>query len=379
MDRGYYAKLVEELPFQPIADTPTVKHYTDWRVYEERFSLENSTVEDRLPGVLEGLKYSVALGVDARVLEEPRGAKLSVFRGGWDGDPKPMSLVGVHSRMHAYHAYRWSLGLLVTFDDYTDFGDFTILSLGGDGYTGHHAFIKIGKGSRGRIYIVDYAGPTRGLKTFIVEGLVGEDAEVELNILSLHSREHAVYTLAHIVSGDGSSVKSRVLSLGGAMSRLQVDYIVEGEKAKLSALASAVSRSDAKADVILNSVNKGPESDVTVSARGAVFNRGYLALRGSAIVGKEARWASSEIELQVILMGDEARGHAVPVLEIHSGDVAKANHAAGISHILEEQKFYLKARGLSDEEVSALLIGGIIEYSGLVGELQLDPLELLKI
>lgn len=379
MDRGYYRRLVEELPFQVIADTPTVKYYTDWRVFEERLGLGESTVEDRIPGILKHLELNAILGVDAIIGREVEGVRVKVFRGDWDGEPRPMSFIGVHSKMHAYHAYRWNLGLLVDVGDNVDFKDLHIVSLGGNGYTGHHVMLRVGEGARGRVFLVDYAGPSRGLKTLFLEGVVGDGANIEFNILSIHSREHAVYTLAHVTSGRESNVTSRVLSLGGAMSRLQVDYIVAGERARLRAVASAVSRANAKADVILNSVNKGPESDVLVNARGAVFNKGYLALRGSAIVGKEARWASSEIEIQVTLLGDEAKGYAVPVLEIHSGDVAKANHAAGISHILEEHRFYLKSRGFSDDEVAELLIEGILEYSGLLGELQLNPRDLLEI
>ncbi|MEM0366697.1 MAG: SufD family Fe-S cluster assembly protein, partial [Acidilobaceae archaeon] len=111
----------------------------------------------------------------------------------------------------------------------------------------------------------------------------------------------------------------------------------------------------------------------------AVLSKGYLALRGSAIIGEEAKQASSEIEFQVVIMGDEARGFAVPVLEIHSGDVAKANHAAGISHILEEQRFYLKSRGLSDSDIERILISSILAFSQLTEDLGIDPMSLLKI
>ncbi len=379
MGRDEYRRLIQELPFQRIADTPTVKYYTDWKVFEERFNIESSTREDDIPRVLEHLNYNAVLGVKARVVSEPTGVRISVMGEGDEVDSKPMSLVGIHSKMHAYHAYRWNAGLIVDVGREASFGDLIIASLGGNAYTGHHLILRVGDNARGRILLVDYAGPSKGLKTFVVEGVVGRGAKVDLDILSLHSRDHASYSLTHIVIGEEGDVRSRLLSLGGAMSRVQVDYIVEGEKAKLSVLASAVAREHTKSDVILNSVNKGAESEVVVNARGAVLNKGYLALRGSAIIGGEARQASSEIEIQVILMGEEAKGYAVPVLEIHSGDVAKANHAAGISHILEEQRFYLKSRGLSEEDLSRLLVTGILGFSGLIEDLRLDPLEIMTL
>ncbi len=379
MDRSSYQRLVQELPFQHIADTPTVKYYTDWRIFEERFNLEYSRVENEIPEVLNNLSYHALLGVKTKVLREPTGVRLSELDEMFREDVKPMNLIGVRNKMQAYHAYRWNTGLLVEVDEKISFGELVIASLGGDAYTGHHVVLRIGNNTSGRVILLDYAGPSMGLKTLMVEGIIGEKANIDLDIIALHSRSHTVYNLTHIVLGNESNVMSRVLSLGGAMSRVQVDYIVEGERAKLSALVSAVAREDTRSDVILNSVNKGSESEVIINARGAVLERGYLALRGSAVIGKEAKQASSEIEIQVIIMGDNAKGYAVPILEIHSGDVAKANHAAGISHILEEHRFYLKSRGLSEVDSLKLLIMGILEFSGLVDSLKLNPLRIVAI
>ena len=378
VDRSTYARLVEELPYQHIADTPTVKHYTDWKVFDERLNLPPSTDVDRVPGILSHISFNIILGLNPIIVSRPKGVIINAL---WDETEtlKPMSLVGVNSKMNAYHAYRWHTGALVEVGEGVDFGNIFLLSLGGNAYMGHHIILNIGDNARGKIYIVDYAGPSKGLKTLALEGVVGEGADVEVNIASLHSREHAVYTLGHIVTRRRSNVTSKSLAVGGAMSRVQVDYIVEGEGARFKGSASTIARSGAKMDLILNSVNKGAESSVTLSGRGAVFDGGYMALRGSAIIGREARWASSEIELHITLMGEAARGHAVPILEIHSGDVAKANHAAGISHVLEEQKFYLKSRGLSDEEAFNLLVSGIIHYSELAGDLNLHTLDILNV
>ncbi|MDM7274789.1 MAG: SufD family Fe-S cluster assembly protein [Thermoprotei archaeon] len=377
-DRSTYARLVEELPYQHIADTPTVKHYTDWKVFDERLNLPFSTEVDRVPGVLSHLSFNVILGLDPVIVSRPRGVVIEAL-GGEAGNVEPMSLAGVHDKMSAYHAYRWRSGVIVEVEEGVDFGSMILLSLGGDAYTGHHIILNIGDEARGKIYIVDYAGPSKGLKTLVFEGIVGGEADVEVNVASLHSREHAVYTLGHIATGRRSTVASKILAAGGAMSRVQIDYIVEGEGAVFKGSASSIARPGAKMDIILNSINKGAESSVTLSGRGAVLNGGYMALRGSAIIGREARWASSEIELHVTLMGEAARGHAVPILEIHSGDVAKANHAAGISHVLEEQRFYLKSRGLSDEEAFNLLVSGIISYSELADDLAIYTLDVLNV
>lgn len=47
--RDELRKLVKELPFQEIADTPTVKYYTDWKVYERLMDLDYADSTDTLP------------------------------------------------------------------------------------------------------------------------------------------------------------------------------------------------------------------------------------------------------------------------------------------------------------------------------------------
>ncbi|MEM1686351.1 MAG: SufD family Fe-S cluster assembly protein [Acidilobaceae archaeon] len=375
--REAYARLIEELPFQYIADTPTVKYYTDWRLFENKFNLPYSTREFEAPSIIAHIPFNIVLGLNHRILNIPSGVVVNELRDGV-GPIKPMSIVHVNSKILAYHAYRWNTGVSISIEDGASFGNLYILSLGGDAYLGHHIVLSVGKGAVGDIYIIDNSRQN-SFKTLVLEGVIGRDARIGFHILTLHSTKSAVFNLNHIIVDDGAEVNSKSLVLGGEMSRVQVDYVVRGENAKLKAIASTASKAENKTDFILNSFNLGSKSEVNITGRGAVLSKGYLALRGSAIIGEEAKQASSEIEFQVVIMGDEARGFAVPVLEIHSGDVAKANHAAGISHILEEQRFYLKSRGLSDSDIERILISSILAFSQLTEDLGIDPMSLLEI
>ena len=107
-----------------------------------------------------------------------------------------------------------------------------------------------------------------------------------------------------------------------------------------------------------------------------VLTNGYLAQRGLAKIDAEAQWASSEVESHVTILGEPARGYAIPMLEIHSGDVVKANHEASVTTIQEDHVFYMRSRGLSREELEKLMITGIIEYSGAAGKLGLEPADI---
>jgi Fe-S cluster assembly scaffold protein SufB len=383
VSREEYRRLFETLPFQPIADTPTVRYYTDWKVYESLFNIDYSSREDELPGFLR-LPGSprVVVGLKVRVEGHlPPGVEVESLdpeSPPSDGGLTPWSLVKVNSKMQAYHAWRWGSGVRVTIDPGTSFGRIIIVSLGGDGYTGHHILVDVGAGARGEIVYIDYAGPERALKTVVVETRVGAKSEVRLVNIALHRREHAVYLLKATEIGDEAVVDQRFLVSGGRMTRLQEDNLVRGRLAKLDSRASNIARPGTATDFILSSLHYGPESEGEVRSRGVVIGDGYLAQRGVAMLSEEARWASSEVESYVFLLSEKGKGYAVPVLEIHTGEVTKAGHSAAVASLGEDILFYLRSRGLSDEEIVTLVMEGIGRFSGVIEMLDIPFQEIVR-
>ncbi|MCE4611899.1 MAG: SufD family Fe-S cluster assembly protein [Desulfurococcales archaeon] len=379
--REEYRRLLETLPFQPIADTPTVRYYTNWKVYQELFDLEYSSTEDALPGFL-SLPEAPRVYVGTSVRLEghiPPSVEVEAIDPANLGDGlQPWSLIKVANKMQAYHAWRWNLGVRVTVDPGAEFGRLVVVSLGGDGYTGHHILFDVGEGASGEIIYVDYAGSSRALKTVVVETRVGPRAKVKLVTLALHKREHAVYLLKATEIGEQAEVDQRFLVSGGRMTRLQEDNLVKGRLAKLESRASNIARPSTATDFILSALHYGPESEGVVRSRGVVIGDGYLAQRGVAMLGESARWASSEVESYVFLLSEKGKGYAVPVLEIHTGEVTKAGHSAAVASLGEDILFYLRSRGLRDEEIVSLVMEGIGRFSGVLEELEIPFPELVK-
>lgn len=59
-----------------------------------------------------------------------------------------------------------------------------------------------------------------------------------------------------------------------------------------------------------------------------------------------------------IVLTDGARADAIPNLEIETGDIPGAGHAATVGRFDDEQLFYLKSRGIPDGEARRLIIRG---------------------
>lgn len=373
--REEYLKLFRDLPFQPIADTPTVRYYTDWKVYEELLEEPDAERPDPVPDFLEALLHDASLVLDTRVDVRPlpSGVTISTL------DPEDLmfdgrrafSLARIATKMQAYHAYRWKVGAALKIEQGVDFGRIVVFSGSGTGYTGHHLLVDIGDGARGEIVFVDYAGQGRGLKTLVIEGWIGARSEVKVTTLVYHHRDKAVYSIRSLEVGEEAKVDSRLFTAGGKMTRFQDDNIIKGRRAWFDGKASNVARPGTKSDVIFSTLHYGPESEGIVRARGIVIGNGYLAQRGAAILYEEARLAASEVESYVTLLSEKGKGYAVPVLEIHTGEVSRAGHSAAVASLGEEFTFYLKSRGLTEKELVALLIEGIGGFSGVTESLDL--------
>jgi Fe-S cluster assembly scaffold protein SufB len=61
----------------------------------------------------------------------------------------------------------------------------------------------------------------------------------------------------------------------------------------------------------------------------------------------------------LLLISKEARGNALPVLEIYNGEV-KAKHGETVSNISDEELIYLESRGMEPKKAKKLIIEGFV-------------------
>ena len=77
-------------------------------------------------------------------------------------------------------------------------------------------------------------------------------------------------------------------------------------------------------------------------------------------IDKQAQQTNAFLTQNTLTLSDNTINHSVPSLEINADDV-KASHAATTSFIDEESLYYLKSRGISQQESENLIIRGFIQ------------------
>jgi Fe-S cluster assembly scaffold protein SufB len=343
-----YREELKKIPYQEIADSPTVKYYTDWRIYEKKLDLENAETYDEVNLDL-ATKYDCIILADnsMRLIGSCKSEDLDV-------EPKECILGPRKEKMLMYHAMRTDLKKRIEVN-----GGKTLLVLrGGKGYVGHTIDIEVH--GKTRIDVLDIA-LSEGLRTSVIRLNLHKDSEAEVNQLSYHSEKNAVYQYYIVGQNENSKLSYKLAAYAGEMSRLRVDADLLGEKASIETIVGALARGNTRGDYIINVVHEKPETQSRIDSRGVSLDNSLLAIRGIARVSGDAWWSSSHVEAHVTVLGDKAKGYAVPMLEIFTGNVKEAYHSASVTNIRGEELFYLKSRGFNMEDIERLLTHGILE------------------
>lgn len=372
--REKYLRRAEKEAFQEIADSPTMKYYTNWKEFTKRMDADDSREFVKLPGWVEEISDKrIVLSRDASVEGIPED-----YVGLYWGDYDILADIKAVGKMEYYHAARLQNVVTLRLPRDENVGRLVIVSLGGDGYTGHHIRLDMEESSTAEVILVDLAGGwNTSIKTLTMFVNLGENSRLKLYSLSLHG-DSAVYSRRIYNLNARSRLELNTLYSSGDSTRINEDVYLNGEYSEAEMTASSLSTGKKWGDILLNVRHKGLRSNSYINGRGVVLEDGLLTMRGIAIVEKEAEWSTSHVEVHVSSFGEKARGNASPMLEIHTGNVEEAFHSASVASLSENELFYLESRGLNRDEARQLLVEGMLQFSGVLERLNLTTSYILN-
>lgn len=112
-----------------------------------------------------------------------------------------------------------------------------------------------------------------------------------------------------------------------------------------------------------------PFTTSKITSKSISKGSGRASYRGLVKVFKGAEGVKSNVVCDALLLDPHSRSDTYPYIEIDEEDVT-IGHEASVSKVGEEQLFYLKSRGMSEEEATTMVVSGFIEP--LVKELPME-------
>lgn len=135
---------------------------------------------------------------------------------------------------------------------------------------------------------------------------------------------------------------------------------LQGEGAEILCLVLLIGKGVSRVNVSLNVSHNFPKTKSRVVVKGVLYDSSSVNIEGLLKVKKGAKSSEAWFSSNLMLLSDQARGKAVPMLEISENEL-KAGHAATVGRVSEEELFYLRSRGLKEEDAKKLVVYGFLE------------------
>jgi Fe-S cluster assembly protein SufB len=157
--------------------------------------------------------------------------------------------------------------------------------------------------------------------------------------------------------GARSKISWTQVETGSAITWKYPSCILQGEESVGEFYSVALTNNRQQADTGTKMVHIGRNSRSTIVSKGISAGRSNNTYRGLVRVNAGADNVRNFTQCDSLLLGDKCGAHTVPYIEVKN-PTAQIEHEATTSKISDDQMFYARQRGLSQEDAVALIVNG---------------------
>ena len=157
--------------------------------------------------------------------------------------------------------------------------------------------------------------------------------------------------------GKNSKISWTQVETGSAITWKYPSCILQGDNSVGEFYSVAVTNNMQQADTGTKMIHIGDNTRSTIISKGISAGRSSNSYRGLVKILPGAENARNYSQCDSMLMGDQCGAHTFPYLEVKN-PTAQVEHEATTSKIGEDQIFYCKQRGLSEEDAVSMIVNG---------------------
>ena len=157
--------------------------------------------------------------------------------------------------------------------------------------------------------------------------------------------------------GDNSKISWTQVETGSAITWKYPSCVLRGDNSVGEFYSVALANLCQQADTGTKMIHLGRNTSSTIISKGISAGRGQNAYRGLVQVAKSAECARNYTQCDSLLMGKRCGAHTFPYMEVKN-PTAKVEHEATTSKISDDQLFYCRSRGMSEEDAVSMIVNG---------------------
>ncbi|HHH45822.1 MAG TPA: Fe-S cluster assembly protein SufB [Thiotrichales bacterium] len=183
-----------------------------------------------------------------------------------------------------------------------------------------------------------------------------------------------------ICKGDRSRISWTQVETGSAITWKYPSCILKGDESVGEFYSVAVTRGRQQADTGTKMIHIGRNTKSTIVSKGISAGHGQNTYRGLVRMAARAENARNHSQCDSLLIGDKCGAHTFPYIEVRN-PTAQVEHEATTSKLSEDQLFYCRSRGLSEEDAVSMLVNGFCKevFQELPMEFAVEAQKLLNL
>jgi Fe-S cluster assembly protein SufB len=226
------------------------------------------------------------------------------------------------------------------------------------------------------------------LHAAVVELVAQADAQIKYSTVQnwYPGDENGVGGIYNFVTkrGDCRGPRSRIswtqVETGSAITWKYPSCVLTGDDSVGEFYSVALANHYQQADTGTKMIHVGRNTRSTIVSKGISAGRGQNTYRGLVKVLPGADGARNYTQCDSLLMGDRCGAHTFPYMEIRNPS-AIVEHEATTSKIADDQLFYCRSRGLSEEDAVNMIVNGFCKavFKELPMEFAVEAQNLLSV
>jgi len=233
----------------------------------------------------------------------------------------------------------------------------------GEGATAYgHLQVRVGE-LGDAVVVIDQRGS--GTYADNIEFVVGDGATLKVVSIADWNDDAVNVSTHHATLGKDAVFRHAAVTLGGDVVRLtgRVRFCAPGGDAELLGLYFADDGQHFESRLLVDHAEPNCRSNVTY--KGALQGDPdssrpdtHTVWIGDVLIRADATGTDTFETNRNLVLTDGARADSVPNLEIETGEIVGAGHASATGRFDDEQLFYLRSRGIPEEQARRLVIRG---------------------
>jgi Fe-S cluster assembly protein SufD len=190
--------------------------------------------------------------------------------------------------------------------------------------------------------------------------VVGRDARLDHHVLQQWGEATWHIALHRTVLAQNARLRMFGATLGSRLQKAYWEVLLDGPGAEAEITGVAFGDASQHLDHQSLQAHHAPQTTSRLKLKVAVRDHARSVYSGLIDVDRQAQQTDAYVQNRNLILSHGATADSVPRLEIRANDV-RCGHGATAGHIDDDHRFYLMARGVTQEDADRLIVRGFLD------------------